>query len=122
MKEGAPANSIEGAWAGEWRSEANGHHGSLRCVVTKNPDATYRAHYRAHYKKVLRFTYVATLNATETNGAVSLKGEANLGKILGVYSYEGAATPTHFQSTYSCKYDHGRYEMTRPGEGGNSSR
>jgi hypothetical protein len=124
MNSPAPTNSIEGAWSGEWRSEVNGHHGSLRCVVTKSSDATYRAHYRAHYKRILRFTYVATLNATETetNGVVTLKGEANLGKILGVYTYEGTATPTNFQSIYSCKYDHGRYEMTRPGVDGNASR
>jgi hypothetical protein len=115
LKTPPPANSIEGAWAGDWRSDKNGHHGSLKCVVTKNADATYRAHFRAHYMKILRYTYVATLNGSESNGVVNLKGESNLGKLAGgVYKYEGTATPTEFKSNYESKYDSGSYEMGRP--------
>lgn len=110
-----PKNSIEGPWAGEWRSEKNGHRGALRCVVSKTSDATYRAHYHAVYWKILRYSYVATLAGQETNGVVQLRGEANLGKLAGgIYKYEGAATPSEFRSTYSSKYDHGRFEMNRP--------
>jgi hypothetical protein len=108
-------NSIEGPWAGEWHSDKNGHRGSLRCVVTKTSDTTFRAHYRATYKKIVHFSYVATLNGRETNGVVALKGDADLGKMAGgVYTYEGTATPTEFHSTYSSKYDHGEYQMSRP--------
>ena len=32
----------------------------------------------------------------------------------GLYTYKGRATATNFFSTYSCKYDHGIFEMTRP--------
>jgi hypothetical protein len=109
------ANSIEGPWSGDWRSDVNGHHGSLRCVVAKTSETTYRAHYRAHFLKIFRFTYAATLNGHETNGVVTLEGEANLGKLAGgVYKYEGRATPTEFRSTYASKHDHGAYQMTRP--------
>src|SRR5688572_29844890 len=113
----APTTSIQGPWAGEWRSDKNGHHGSLRCVVSKTSDTTYRAHYRATYWKILRYSYVATLNGAETNGTVHLKGEADLGKLAGgVYKYEGTATPSDFRSSYSSKDDHGKFEMGRPGQ------
>ena len=112
-----PANSIEGPWGGEWRSDKNGHHGALRCVVTKKSDATYRAHYRAKYWKILRFTYVATLQGAETNGVTKLQGEANLGKLAGgIYKYDATVTPTEFRSRYSSKYDHGKFQMSRPKE------
>lgn len=115
-----PTNSIEGRWAGEWRSEKNGHRGALRCIVAKTADATYRARFRATYWKIARFSYTATLNGVETNGVngvTVLKGEANLGKLAGgVYKYEAAVTPEEFRATYSSKYDHGKFEMKRPVE------
>ena len=115
IKQPIPANSIEGPWTGTWQSDANGHHGTLKCVVSKAAGASYRAHFKATYGKALRFSYVATLAGRETNGAVELKGELDLGKLAGgVYTYEGEATPTDFQSTYANKYDHGSYQMQRP--------
>jgi len=115
MKSPIPTDSIDGPWIGDWKSDANGHHGPLKCLVTKTSDRMYQAHYRAYYKKILRFTYVATLNGRETNGLVTLQGEADLGKLAGgVYKYEGKATPTEFRSSYECKYDHGKYQMMRP--------
>jgi hypothetical protein len=108
-------NSIEGRWEGEWRSEQNGHHGMLRAVVTKASTNTYRAHYKATYKSILHFSYVATLHGAETNGVVTLEGDADLGKLAGgVYTYKGTANSAKFESTYKSKYDHGQYEMNRP--------
>jgi hypothetical protein len=115
IKKPAPANSIEGPWSGTWQSDANGHHGTLKCVVTKTSETSYRAHFKATYGKALRFSYVATLAGQETNGAVALKGESDLGKLAGgIYTYEGKATPIDFQSSYANKYDHGSYQMQRP--------
>ena len=109
-----PARGIEGPWSGEWRSEKNNHHGSLRAVISKTSPTAYRAHYRAKFMKIFRFTYVATLHGTETNNVVTLEGESNLGKLAGgIYTYKGTATPTEFRSTYKSKYDYGHYEMTR---------
>jgi hypothetical protein len=111
----ANTDSINGAWTGNWHSDVNGHHGSLRCVVTQISPTTFRAHYRAHFLKVFRYTYLATLNGHETNGTYVLEGTANLGKLAGgVYTYKGAATQTNFTSTYASKYDHGSYELKRP--------
>lgn len=115
MKAPIPTDSINGPWAGNWKSDVNGHHGSLKCVVTKTSETTYRAHYRAHFLKIFRYTYAATLSGHETNGVVTLQGEADLGKLAGgVYKYEGNATPSEFRSSYSSKHDHGNYQMTRP--------
>jgi hypothetical protein len=113
----ASHSGAQGRWAGEWRSEKNGHHGALRAVVTQATPTTYRAHYYAKFFKIFHYTYVATLTGSEadTNGVVRLAGEADLGKLAGgVYTYEGTANATNFQSSYKCKYDRGQYHMTRP--------
>lgn len=114
-KNPAPAGGIEGRWEGEWRSDKNGHHGLLRCVVSQSSSNSYRAHFYAKFFKILHYTYVANLNGSETNGVVTLAGEANLGKLAGgVYTYKGLATDTNFQATYECKWDHGKFQMGRP--------
>jgi hypothetical protein len=108
-------NSVEGRWQGQWISEKNDHYGKLRAVITQTSPTTYRAHYKATYKTILHFSYVATLNGGETNGVTKLAGQADLGKLAGgIYKYEATATPTNFQSTYTSKYDHGHYDLTRP--------
>lgn len=106
---------VNGPWEGEWRSEKNGHHGSLKCILTQTSPTTFRAHFRARYMKVLRYTYAATLTGEETNGVVHLKGTTDLGKLAGgIYTYDSKITPAEFESTYSCNWDRGRYRMTRP--------
>jgi len=41
-------------------------------------------------------------------------GEADLGKLLGMYYYEGRATQTNLASTYRSNDDLGTFEMERP--------
>jgi hypothetical protein len=109
------ANDITGRWQGEWRSNVNGHHGRLRCVVQKQTESEYRAHFKAVYWKVLRFSYAAVLRGQRTNDTFQFHGEADLGKVAGgVYEYEGTATSARFSSTYRSRYDHGVFEMNRP--------
>jgi hypothetical protein len=116
-KSATPPRGIEGRWAGEWRSEKNSHHGALKAVITQTSPTTYRAHYRATYKKILHFSYVATLNGSRSNNVVTLEGQSDLGKLAGgIYTYKATATPTEFRSTYKSKYDHGHYELRRPAE------
>jgi hypothetical protein len=115
IKAPIPSGSIDGPWAGEWRSDVNGHYGSLRCVVTQTSDTTYRAHFRAHFWKIFRFTYVAALNGRQTNSGVKFEGEAKLPKWAGgVYRYDGISTATDFRSSYASKDDHGNYQLRRP--------
>lgn len=111
----ASTNSVLGRWAGTWSSDANGHHGELRCIVSARKDGTYNARFHAVYRKVLGFGYTALLKGVETNSAFEFSGQANLGWWAGgVYHYEGRVEGTNFFSTYRCKYDHGTFEMTRP--------
>lgn len=118
-----PPHSLLGCWEGTWLSDANGHNGSLRCVVTQRKEGTYQARFHAIYRKVLGFGYTVPLEVSETNGAFQFSGQANLGWWAGgVYHYEGQAQGTNFFSNYRCKYDHGTFQMTRPGRVTNSAK
>jgi hypothetical protein len=112
----ATAHDIDGRWEGSWLSDRNGHHGGLRCLVSRLDDRSYRARFKATYWKFLRFSYTVNLQATrEPSGLFNFQGEANLGWWGGgVYHYDGHATPTNFFSTYRSKYDHGTFRMARP--------
>jgi hypothetical protein len=108
-------NGIDGAWAGEWRSEKNKHHGALRCVLSQKTATAYHARFHARFLKIFQYTSETMLYGFESNGVVQLAGESDLGTLAGgVYHYKGTVTPTEFKSTYKSKYDHGRYEMVRP--------
>jgi hypothetical protein len=110
-----PTTSLLGCWEGTWLSDANGHNGNLRCVVTQKNNVTYKARFHAIYQKVIGFGYTVTLTVAETNGVFRFSGEANLGWWAGgIYHYEGYAQDTKFFSTYRCKYDHGTFQMARP--------
>ena len=118
-KQPVPANGLLGCWEGTWVSDANGHNGNLRCVVTQKNDGAYNARFHAIYKKVLGFGYTVQLKVIETNSSFGFSGEANLGWWAGgIYHYEGHAQGTNFFSTYRCKYDQGTFQMTRPGRSG----
>ena len=110
-----PTDDFEGRWTGTWLSEANGHTDKLRCLVTKQPDGKYQARYHSKYRKVLSFGYTTTLDVKRTGDTYHFSGEADLGWYAGgIYRYEGNANRTNFFSTYSCKYDHGTFQMSRP--------
>lgn len=106
------ASGLEGRWEGRWISEVNGHHGRLRCIVSKDSDV-YRARFHAKYLGILSFGYTIPLKAEAADAGHKFRGEADLGVMGGVYSYEGHADATNFFSTYSSKYDHGTFQMQR---------
>jgi len=106
---------LQGPWQGIWRSDASGHTDVLRCLVTRDPGGAYRARFHAKYHKVLTFGYTVPLTVQQTNDTYLFQGSADLGWMAGgVYHYDGRASLTNFSSTYSCKYDHGVFEMSRP--------
>lgn len=110
---------IEGRWEGSWRSDKNGHNGALRCVVTRLTNDVYSARFHAKYKRLcnLTFGYTVRLETATANDRTTFRGEADLGWYAGgVYRYEGHSIATNFFSTYSCKYDYGTFQMTRPAE------
>ncbi len=109
-----PPNEITGRWEGEWRSNKNGHHGRLRCIVTKQSEGEYSAHFHAVYWKILRVSYAVRLHGQRANELFRFRGEEDLGKLAGgIYEYEGTVTSSRFSSTYHCRYDHGTFEMGR---------
>ncbi len=110
-----PADSPAGRWEGRWVSEATGHHGRLRAVLTPEAPDIYRTHFRARYAGFLTFGYTVRLHTTRENGTFQFQGEADLGKFAGGrYTYRGYATRTNLFSTYRSQRDHGRFELRRP--------
>lgn len=108
------ANSIEGRWQGQWLSTSNGHHGRLRCIMTRSHDGEYRAMFHATYARFLKVSYSVSLRGHTTRNEVDLNGETNLGLLAGgTYHYHGHATPTTLQCDYSCKYDAGHFSLHR---------
>lgn len=107
-------DSLEGRWEGRWLSEANGHNGNLRCLISRQTNDTYAARFRASYLWVLRFSYTVPLTVEPQEGGWRFQGEADLGAAAGgVYHYAGNATRTNFHSTYRSPADHGVFEMNR---------
>ena len=45
-------NDVTGRWIGHWRSDANGHHGQLRCILAQHSTNAYMAHFRARFWKI----------------------------------------------------------------------
>lgn len=114
--------SLAGAWAGEWFSQANGHHGSLRCVLQPLDQVHLRAWFHARYAKFLRVCYSVELRRTQSGSVAHFKGEADLGALAGgVYSYEGDADSQKLQFTYKCRYDHGTFQLQKLGASGSAA-
>ena len=108
---------IGGRWAGRWQSEKNQHNGELRCIVHELTNGLYSARFHARYKLVFPMTYGYTviLGAKAREDGFDFQGSANLGWYAGGrYEYKGQSSATNFHSTYSSKYDHGYFQMTRP--------
>lgn len=112
---------LEGRWEGEWESDVNHHRGALRCIVTPLSNEVYSARFHAKYRRLvnLTFSYTARLEARPEARPeaerVTFSGEADLGWYAGgLYRYQGHATATNFQSTYSSRYDHGTFRLSRP--------
>jgi len=106
---------ITGRWEGTWRSEANGHHGRLRCLISQAPKGDCQAWFYANYLRILHFSYKVNLAITTNADEFHFEGQADLGKLAGgLYHYEGHATGDRFLSSYKCERDHGQFEMSRP--------
>jgi hypothetical protein len=114
----APTTSIEGVWAGTWLSHSNGHTGTLQAIIARTPVGTYETRFHATFWKLFSTEYTIHLNATPAGGRFKLEGREDLGRWLfwdfGEFTYEGQATATNFNCTYSSAHDHGVFDMTRP--------
>ena len=109
-----PTDSIEGRWEGRWLSAHNEHSGSLRAIVRKLDNGQFETRYHAMYAGVLSFGMQMNLTLVPTNGGWTFSGEENLGRLYGIYRYEGRASATNFYSTYKASVDHGTFQLARP--------
>ena len=111
-----PTDSIEGRWQGKWQSDASGHTGGLRCILTRTGPDTYHADYHATYASIFTFGYDMPLNAGRHEGPiVYFTGAADLGWLAGgEYRYDGYATPAEYFCRYRSGNDHGTFRLTRP--------
>jgi hypothetical protein len=120
-KEPVPADQITGRWEGTWKSDANGHSGGLRCIVTRAEDGNYLADFKATYGWVFTFGYQMKMNVKAADGTtrhsvVYFTGEEDLGWLAGgKYQYDGRAGPTEFFCNYKSKDDRGTFQLVRPG-------
>ena len=108
---------LEGRWAGTWTSDANGHSGGLRCIITRDEHDTLRARYHATYGCCFTFEYDMPMTARREGEALRFAAEADLGWLAGGrYEYDGTVVGDEFTSTYTSKSDHGMFRMTRVGK------
>lgn len=115
----AETNDFRGRWQGRWKSQATGHTGGLRAVVTRQGETTkYRSQFHATYGGIFQFGYTAVFDVESGGDAAYFSGKSDLGWLAGgVYHYDGYATPVKFYCTYRSKDDHGYFEMHRPDVG-----
>ena len=110
----AAAAGLEGRWNGTWLSDANGHTGGLRCILSKDEEGTLQARYHATWGCCFSFEYTVPVTATQEGDTHNFHGEADLGWFAGgLYKYDGQVTGDDFSSNYSCERDHGTFQMTR---------
>jgi len=110
-----PWSEIDGRWQGAWKSEQDGHTGALLCVIRQTGTNEYSAFFNATYAGIFHFTYDAKLAGSPLGNLVHLTGSQDLGWPVGVYRYDGTASPSQFYCAYRSKDDHGSFALARPG-------
>lgn len=105
---------LAGHWEGTWTSFNGRGHGDLRCIVTPQLGGTYQAQFHAIYNNTFTFDQTVTLTATKEPAMWQFQGQQDLGLFAGgLYQYDGFVDAREFVCTYTAKYDHGTFKMTR---------
>ncbi len=105
-----------GKWDGTWHSDASGHNGRLRCVVTGpvNKAGDYDFFYHATWMGFLSGSYKSTHNVQSKGDTHVFKGEHKMPDWAGgLYHYDGSIKGTQFKADYKSSADHGTYTMKR---------
>lgn len=115
-KKAGTTQGVEGRWEGTWLSAANGHHGTLRCVVS-GPKGTgnHQFFYRATWKSILSGSYKAVHHVQpKKDGSYVFKGDHKMPDWAGgMYHYEGTIKGDEFKACYECEIDRGTFTMKR---------
>ena len=107
-----------GCWEGRWYSDGSGHHGSLRCIITRRDNSEFDARYYATYSWwILPFTfeYTVPLSIVREGDAWHSRGSAELRCWVagGLYEYEGRAAGDEFVATYQSDFERGVFRLRR---------
>ncbi len=121
------SQGVSGKWEGTWLSAANGHHGTLKCVVkedlkqryTRGPGvpADAKAHeffYYATWKSIIGGSYKAIHQVQKKGDHFIFKGDHQMPSWAGgKYHYEGTIKGDEFNACYECSKDRGTFTMKR---------
>jgi hypothetical protein len=107
-----------GCWEGFWHSDASGHQGSLRCIITRRDNSEFDARYYASYSWwIIPFTfeYTVPLTIVRDGDAWHSRGSAELSCWVagGLYEYEGRSAGDEFIASYRSDFDHGVFRLKR---------
>jgi hypothetical protein len=110
-----PEHELAGCWEGTWQSDYNGHHGSLRAVITKQNEGVYNAHFKATFAVLIPYEFEIAFFVSHDGQIYTFEGTQDLGRLAGgVYTYNGTASSTDFRSFYSAdNKDHGTFTMQK---------
>lgn len=112
----ASPTKVTGPWIGEWRSEANGHHGPLWCMVSEAGSGQYDFRYRAGWGQLQFGDYTHRVNATPAgDGSLPFSGSLDLPGGVGVHEVKGVLKPNSFDARFqSERGDRGTMILRRP--------
>ncbi len=112
-----PASTLSGPWKGTWKSEANGHHGPLWCMVSqdaKDP-SLWNFRYRAGWGIFKFGDYTHQVKTQPTlSGNMPVRGKMTLPNNFGTYAVEGSINRDRFNLRYKGNGDKGTMALTRP--------
>ena len=110
-----PEHELAGCWEGTWQSDYNGHHGSLRAVITKENEGVYNAHFKATFAVIIPYEFQIPFLVSNDGEIYTFEGTQDLGRLAGgVYTYNGTASSTGFRSFYNAtNKDHGTFTMQK---------
>ncbi|HWB02365.1 MAG TPA: hypothetical protein VG796_05025 [Verrucomicrobiales bacterium] len=114
-KRSGSKDAVAGAWTGEWHSVKSGHHGGLRCVVTRQGAGAYHFRYRASWAKILcaGFSLHSSVKS-DGKGGYTVEGSKDLGKMFGgVFTCNGSIKDGTFHARYEAKLDNGTMDMRK---------
>lgn len=113
------AQGMVGAWEGTW-SNASGHEGGLRCIVTPAGENKVDTRYHATYGWFIfwfSFEYTVPVTIERDGTGWKFKGSAVLDSWVGggLYEYQGRVDGDAFDATYTSEHDPGVFKMKRAG-------
>jgi hypothetical protein len=105
---------LAGHWSGAWYSYSSSHKGPLFAQFCRMSNGDYQVHFRGRFAAILPFRYSVVLRVVDVEpGLVRLRGQANLGRLFGTFTYEATATNCEFQADYDSCQDRGKFWLRK---------